>query len=369
MPLQKPDIIDVLQDLNRELKSNPMLEFVTIMTIINNKIKRERKQLREQNLVSQDKIDKLLSLYSNIKSYIADNDSIIKSISGSSSDTINKPCNISKLDDLENKINYVSTNRDTITVSEFDEIYNCMETTYQLLKEAVEKLNSIITSTSVPAGPAAPAPAPVVAAPVPVVAAAAPAPVVVLPAPVVVPIVTPDFNSMDEIIAFYEANKELGIDKNKINKYIENIAAKEYNNVKKELIKILDYANKTISKDDINNITIADIKNYKKTHNEIAIIILLLINLLSYRVDKNVNYKDTDNINKYLQGSDLRNFYDIIVDITSIRDILEKKIEGYKLIDTGYNIKGGFHNDRDIYYEKYMKYKSKYLKLKSELGV
>ncbi len=185
--MNKPDIIDVLHDLNKELESNHLLEFVAMMTIANNKIRRERKKAKDSNVLSSEQIDKMQSLYSNIKNYLATNESVIKLIPSPDMKTVYKHCGFSKIEDLDDKVNKINANRDTVTKDEFDSVYGCMDRIFSSLQEAV----SLRSAATLPIAVVAVLPAAVAAVAVPAAAAAA----VVLPAaapPVHVAAAVPD---------------------------------------------------------------------------------------------------------------------------------------------------------------------------------
>lgn len=145
--MNKADIVDVLFDLNRELETNPFLEFVTMMTIANNKIKRERRRAKEANTLSDEQIDKLVSLYDNIKNYLLSNDSILRLMGSTDMEPVYAQCGIKKIDDLDNKVITIKNNKHSTTINEFDNVYYCMEKTFGSLQELVNKSSTKATAS------------------------------------------------------------------------------------------------------------------------------------------------------------------------------------------------------------------------------
>lgn len=133
------DVIDVLSELNRELESNPLLEYVTILTIVNNKIRREKRRASETNKLSDELIDKLVSLYNNITKYLSGNESIIKLMTSNDMEPVYKQCKITKIDDLNDKVNFIKNNKKSVTVNEINNTYDCMEKTFSALQELVKR--------------------------------------------------------------------------------------------------------------------------------------------------------------------------------------------------------------------------------------
>lgn len=164
-------IMDLLLDINERLDKITLEEFLNVMTLVNTKIKSERAKLKESKTLSERETNKLVSLYENIKNYLFDifsqnedklssvkkitllqekikkylssNNSTINQIASTEMDQINKQCEIVKLDDIDEKINNIKENSKTISIDEFDAIYECMEKTLKLLYETVNKINQI----------------------------------------------------------------------------------------------------------------------------------------------------------------------------------------------------------------------------------
>lgn len=166
-------IMDLLLDINGRLDKITLEEFLNVMTLVDKKIKSERVKIKESKTLSEAEIAKLISLYENIKNYLFDifsvnednlssvkkltllhekikkylssNDSIIKQIASAEMEQINKQCEIVNLDDIDEKINNIKENSKTISIDEFDAIYECMENTLKLLYETVNKIKKIPT--------------------------------------------------------------------------------------------------------------------------------------------------------------------------------------------------------------------------------
>jgi len=161
-------IIDVLSDLNEQLDKITLSEFLSVMALVGKKIKSERSKLKESKTLSEKEIDKLVSLYENIKNYLFDifssndeklssvekmtllheqikkylaiNDDAIRDISPEEIDTINKQCPNIKFEDIGEKISDIKARSDSVSIDEFDGIYECMENTLNLFKQAVNKI-------------------------------------------------------------------------------------------------------------------------------------------------------------------------------------------------------------------------------------
>jgi hypothetical protein len=134
--MTKTDIIEVLHDLNDELVANPLLEYLSVLTIINNKITREKKKALETKEISNDLINKVVSLYTNITTYLSGNDTIIKLINSQDMQNVYDQCKIKNFDDLNDKIYFIQNTN--VTLSEINNVYDCMEKTFIALQNLVE---------------------------------------------------------------------------------------------------------------------------------------------------------------------------------------------------------------------------------------
>jgi hypothetical protein len=166
--MNNANIIDVLSDMNEQLDKISLSEFLSVMTLVSKKIKSERDKLKESKTLSEKEINTLILLYEKIKKYLFDifsldnnnltpvnkllllqekfkkylflNNDTIEQISVKEMDTINKQCKIVKFDDIDEKINNVKEHGKTISIDEFDAIYECIQNTLNLLKQSVNKI-------------------------------------------------------------------------------------------------------------------------------------------------------------------------------------------------------------------------------------
>jgi len=430
--MDKPYIIDVLTDLNRELETNPLLEFVTMMTIANNKIKRERRRAKEENTLSDEQIDKLVSLYNNIKNYVSSNDLIVKLMVSSDMEPVYAQCGITKIDDLDNKVNAIKNNKRSTSMNEFDNVYGCMEKTFVSLQEVIKRF--VAKTGSVPVVPPAP-----VADPRPVDPPHPPGPMPRGPPPRPISYSGPiekcdiaeckdengDANIRDQIKAAVDHRFFLYFDEYDNYKLIggsdeEQLAGtNESLYTKDELISILNNNIRLLGGEKISTLykiikdvvfylyqhqhfkskgtlggyfagwdfTLGELKKYmddptkspntwkKDTLVTWSSKIMALYLLSLCRVMNTVYYTNNtkhiasgenflDKIKAYENKSDL--VKDKITGMTYQNMIKENDGTGFIISQTDFKLIGGSLNNDNQYYEKYMKYKAKYMKLKSE---
>jgi hypothetical protein len=139
--MNKPnqDFIDSLNELNNEMGNNPLLEFIAILSVAKYKIRKQREKIAREKNVSMQHIQELLSLYEKIKNYFDDNKDIISSIPQDKLEKIFSHCGMTKLEDLDNKVNEIRNNN-KISNSDFDSIYECMEKIYGSLQDAIREI-------------------------------------------------------------------------------------------------------------------------------------------------------------------------------------------------------------------------------------
>jgi ribosomal protein S15P/S13E len=359
--MNKPDIVDVLHDLNRELESNPLLEFVATMAIVKSKIRRERERLEEENKISDTQINNLVSLYQNLQNYIKANTSDIAKITGVNLKNIMSYCKITKFDDLDKKIDYMKLNRNTTSVSDFDNLYKCIETTLQELTKEIKKMVKPIGVVGAPVG-------------VPVAAAAAAVPVV---APVPAAYV-PDPNIKDYID---RNNKNISLWKNFSVKLLYGAILTNM----KDLVKNNYFTKQQTDPEAGWDFTLDELNAYiadpykdwdnRKAKNKLAqvqaLYLLALCNISQY-----VYYKKTSG---YISGTDkfLNTITSFSTDLGKIVDLFGSVADYDTFIHGGnqvlltdntgaFSLTGGSLINNSIYYKKYIKYRTKYLSLKTK---
>jgi hypothetical protein len=368
--MNKPDIIDVLYDLNRELESNPLLEFVATIAIVKSKIRRERERLEEENKISDTQITNLISLYRKLTDYIKDKETDIKKLPDMSK--IYSQCKITKFDELDNKVENYRLNRNQVSISDFDNLYKCIDDTLSELMDAVSKLgkSTILGTPGTPGTPAIPiakpakrhkrhkAPAPGAVLPPVLPAPGAPAPAI----PALL-----NIDNTTDLITYIENNTPTDNSK-VVNKYIKYIIIyKTKTEAISELKILLTYIITTQSaninhRTNIADITVKDMNDFITYDKNLGNLAIILLNLILYRKNSKIDKADTDKILDIVGGPDARDFANVVINGKTIKDILDDKISGNKIIMTPYNISGGSDS---AYYKKYIKYKAKYLQLRA----
>ena len=108
--MSNKNLLNILYDFNEEIGYNPLFEFITIVTIIENKIKNEISHLKKKEKMSDTtQLENLISLFNNIKIYINSNEELLKTIS---KDKINiyEQCKISNFEEMEQQIKIIKYN-------------------------------------------------------------------------------------------------------------------------------------------------------------------------------------------------------------------------------------------------------------------
>ena len=443
--MNKPDIIDVLTNLNKELENNPLLEFVAMIKIANNKIKRERQKTKESNILSEVQINKLLSLYNNLKNYLSTNDSVIKILSSKDMEPVFKQCGIKKIEDLDDKVNRIRYNKQNLNINEFNNVYECIEKTFDSLQQVV---NQIITNTSnpVPApvlpalipapvpvpipapvpvpipapvpvpvpvpvpAPVLPVPAPPAPVPVPVPAPVLPAPAPPAPVPVPVPVPVPDpkdaqCSKIDENYATMVTHTPDDL-MNKLNDNIKQLGYCFIKQIPKITENLFIYlrTNWQFKNNGLfgfvadTDFTLNELDNYMKDvnkpiikSNNTQVKLLCLYMKILIEISKYINIVRGISILHFKSLNVFEKLMNFLGDTKRVGEIgtkyngksykqaIDAKSSNMKIkksnLATGstYVLSGGAiinndndNNNNDMYYEKYIKYKAKYMKLRSK---
>ena len=429
--MNKPDIIDILTNLNKELETNPLLEFVAMIKIANNKIKRERQRTKESNVLSEVQIDKLLSLYNNLKNYLSTNDSVIKILGSKDMELVFKQCGIKKIEDLDDKVNRIKYNKQNLNINEFNNVYECIERTFDSLQQVVNQ-TIINTSNPVPGPPAPAAPVPglpALAPPAPPVPglpvlpappappAPVPVPMPLAPVPVPMPLAPPAPPAPPAPLglALYDVAcsninqnyasmnyKVPDIIMKELNTNIEklgNCSIKQIPNITNRLFIYL-RANHYFKSNGIfgvvadTDFTFNDLDSYMKDAtkpiiqtNNIRVKLFCFYMKILIKISEYIQIKKKGpigNINNWPVFEKLMNFsgddtrvqdfgtiyngklYKNAIKIGNLMRIVKRAgiPPKYELVG-GAIINNNNNNNNDMYYEKYIKYKAKYIKLKS----
>jgi hypothetical protein len=138
--MNKPDVVEVVKEMNSLLENYPILNVIT--NVITRRIENLNKNSNgSSDEITQEKIDKIFSLYKHIEQLWNDN-----------SDTLNKlyprksfleSCKVSDFDELQQIIKKITFGKNYENILKYNNIYECLQNITNLLVNAIKNAKEL----------------------------------------------------------------------------------------------------------------------------------------------------------------------------------------------------------------------------------
>jgi len=134
------NIVDLLYSLQNDLENLSFDEFLLITKLIQNKIDNKSQKINYSREINDKTIEELYNIYENIKQFWNDNHELLNKLNNNK---IFKFCNLSSIQDIENKLQYIYDNKYSITHNDINEVYSCLNNILNSMKDEVTNNSKI----------------------------------------------------------------------------------------------------------------------------------------------------------------------------------------------------------------------------------
>jgi hypothetical protein len=134
------NIVDLLYSLQNDLDNLSFDEFLLITKLIQNKIDNRSQKINYLREKNDKAIEELYNMCENIKQFWNENHELLNKLNNN---TIFNFCNLSSIQDIDNKLQYIYNNKDSITHNDINEVYLCLNNILNNMKDEVTNNSKI----------------------------------------------------------------------------------------------------------------------------------------------------------------------------------------------------------------------------------